>query len=64
MKRFGVGIDNYGLFPLKQTPMEIMKWSKNNGSEGVQYSGLSIEDQGGSFTIPVFDEMFLSKFLI
>ncbi len=44
MKTFRIGIDNYGLYPLKLPPLEILKWAERNGAEGVQFSGLSPEE--------------------
>ncbi|MCK4829634.1 sugar phosphate isomerase/epimerase [bacterium] len=44
MKTFRIGIDNYGLYPLKMNPLEILQWAKDNGAEGVQFSGLTPED--------------------
>jgi len=40
MKRFRIGIDSYGLLPLGQNPMEMLRWALANGAEGVQFSGL------------------------
>jgi sugar phosphate isomerase/epimerase len=40
MKTFKVGIDNYGLNPLKLDPLDILKWAKKNHADGVQFSGL------------------------
>lgn len=44
MNRPKVGIDNYGLFPLKLDAFQTLKWAKDNGAEGVQFSGLSPEE--------------------
>jgi sugar phosphate isomerase/epimerase len=41
MKKIRIGIDNYGLQPLKLSPLEILKWAERNGAEGVHFSGLS-----------------------
>jgi len=41
MSRFKVGLDNYGLYPLNLSPLEIMQWAKEHGAEGVAFSGLS-----------------------
>lgn len=38
-----VGIDNYGLLPLRMEPMDVLKWAKKNGAEGVQFSGIEQE---------------------
>ncbi|MCK5821304.1 MAG: sugar phosphate isomerase/epimerase [Bacteroidales bacterium] len=38
-----VGIDNYGLLPLRLTPLETLEWAVRNGAEGVAFSG--IEDR-------------------
>jgi sugar phosphate isomerase/epimerase len=40
-----IGIDNYGLFPLGLSPLEILEWAKNNGAEGVHFSGLDLENR-------------------
>mgnify|MGYP001828200398 CR=1 FL=1 len=40
-----VGIDSYGLLPLGLNPMEILDWAREHGAEGVQFSGLSEEEQ-------------------
>lgn len=40
MKQFRVGIDNYGLQPLQLSPMETLRWAKDHGGDGVQFSGL------------------------
>ncbi len=38
-----VGIDNYCLFPLNLSPLEVLKWAEGNGAKGVQFSGLNPE---------------------
>lgn len=43
MKKLRVGIDNYGLLPLHMEPIEVLKWAKERGAEGVQFSGLEPE---------------------
>ena len=43
MKPLRIGIDNYGLYPLQQEPMETLKWAEEHGAEGVQFSGLTPE---------------------
>ncbi len=43
-KKFKLGIDNYGLFPLGLTPMETLTWAVENHAQGVQFSGLSSKD--------------------
>lgn len=40
MRKLKVGIDNYGLFPKKMEPLDVLKWAKAHGAEGVQFSGL------------------------
>jgi len=40
-----VGIDNYGLSPLGMHPLEVLAWARENGAEGVQFSGLSAEER-------------------
>lgn len=44
-KKMPVGIDNYSLFPLKLKPLELLQWAKDNGAEGVSFSGLEPEHQ-------------------
>jgi len=44
MKRLRVGIDNYGLHPLKLSPLETLEWADAHGAEGVQFSGISAEE--------------------
>jgi sugar phosphate isomerase/epimerase len=41
MKRFRVGMDNYGLYPLQLAPLQTIQWAKNHGAEGVHFSGLA-----------------------
>ncbi len=41
MKTLPIGIDNYGLEPLQLSPLGILAWAKDNGAEGVQFSGLT-----------------------
>ncbi len=38
-----VGIDNYGLFPLRLNPVQTMQWALDHGAEGVAFSGLDAE---------------------
>lgn len=45
MKVLRIGIDNYGLQPLKLSPLEILKWAENNNAEGVHFSGLNSEER-------------------
>jgi sugar phosphate isomerase/epimerase len=40
MHKFRVGIDNYGLFPLRLDPLQTLQWAKDHGAEGVHFSGL------------------------
>jgi sugar phosphate isomerase/epimerase len=44
MKNLQVGIDNYGLLPLTLSPLQILQWARDNGAEGVQFSGLTPEE--------------------
>jgi len=44
MKNLRVGIDNYALFPLTLSPLQILRWARDNGAEGVQFSGLTPEE--------------------
>lgn len=43
MSHLKVGIDNYSLFPLKLNVSQVLDWAKENGAEGVQFSGLDPE---------------------
>jgi len=43
VKKMAVGIDNYCLFPLNLSPLEVLKWAEGNGAKGVQFSGLNPE---------------------
>jgi sugar phosphate isomerase/epimerase len=45
MPRFKVGLDNYGLYPLKLSPLEILKWAMEHGADGVAFSGLSPDER-------------------
>ena len=45
MKKPRIGIDNYGLYPLKLDPLETLEWAKNHGAEGVQFSGIPPEEK-------------------
>ncbi len=40
MRPFRVGIDNYGLYPLRLDPMQTLRWAHEHGAEGVHFSGL------------------------
>lgn len=40
-----IGIDSYSLYPLQLSPLEISKWAKETGAEGVLFSGLSPEEK-------------------
>lgn len=53
MRALRVGVDHYGLQSLKLTPLETLSWAKDNGAEGVQFSGLSPEER------KVIDEAYL-----
>jgi sugar phosphate isomerase/epimerase len=44
MKRMLVGIDSYCLHPMRLAPLKVLKWAKDHGAEGVQFSGLNPED--------------------
>ncbi len=55
MKNLPVGIDNYCLHPLELSPIEIVKWAKENRAEGVQFSGLNPKDAA------VADEVYLRE---
>ncbi|MDP8239147.1 MAG: TIM barrel protein [Candidatus Hatepunaea meridiana] len=45
MKKFKIGIDNYGLYPLRLNPLETLQWARDHGAEGVAFSGLEPEEQ-------------------
>ncbi len=47
MKRFRVGVDNYGLYPLQLAPLQTIQWARDHGAEGVHFSGL-VPGQGGA----------------
>jgi sugar phosphate isomerase/epimerase len=38
--QFRVGMDSYGLYPLGLDPLQTLRWAKDHGAEGVQFSGL------------------------
>lgn len=40
-----VGIDSYSILPLGLKPLEVLEWAREHGAEGVQFSGLSREEQ-------------------
>lgn len=44
MNRLRIGLDNYGLFPLGLTSLQTLQWARDNGAEGVQFSGLPPEE--------------------
>lgn len=46
MKKFKIGIDNYGLYPLGLDPLEILQWAREYGADGVAFSGLEPQHQG------------------
>lgn len=43
MKVLKAGIDNYSLQTLSMSPLDVLKWAEKNGAEGVQFSGLTLE---------------------
>jgi sugar phosphate isomerase/epimerase len=47
MESLKIGIDNYGLLPLKLTPLQTLEWARAHGAEGVQFSGLLPEQKEG-----------------
>lgn len=53
MRALRVGVDYYSLLPLKLSPLETLNWAKDNGAEGVQFSGLSSDER------KVIDEAYL-----
>ncbi len=40
-RRWRVGLDNYGLFPLDLSPLATLEWAASHGADGVSFSGLS-----------------------
>ncbi|MBN2011284.1 sugar phosphate isomerase/epimerase [candidate division KSB1 bacterium] len=40
LKKMQIGIDNYSLYPLEFNSLQILQWAKDNGAEGVSFSGL------------------------
>jgi sugar phosphate isomerase/epimerase len=40
-----VGIDSYSVLPLGLKPLEVLQWALEHGAEGVQFSGLSGDEQ-------------------
>ena len=42
-RRFRVGLDQYGLFPLALSPLDTLRWAAGHGAEGVAFSGFSAE---------------------
>jgi len=44
MKPFRVGIDSYGLGPLKLSPFEVLDWADAHGAQGVQFTLLHIPE--------------------
>ena len=44
-RRLDVGLDNYGLSPLKLEPLAVLRWAVVHGAQGVQFSGLEPEWQ-------------------
>jgi 3-oxoisoapionate decarboxylase len=40
MQQFRVGLDSYGLYPLRLNPLQIMRWAQDHGAGGVHFSGL------------------------
>lgn len=36
----GKGIDNYGLYPMGMSPLDTLQWARENGAEGVAFSGI------------------------
>jgi sugar phosphate isomerase/epimerase len=43
MGRLKVGIDSYGPIPLGLEPPALLEWARENGAEGVQFSGIEPE---------------------
>ncbi len=44
MKQFKVGIDSYSILPLGLSPFETLDWVNDHGGEGVQFTGLNLEE--------------------
>jgi sugar phosphate isomerase/epimerase len=42
-RRWRVGLDNYGLFPLGLSPLGTLAWAVAHGADGVSFSGLAPE---------------------
>ena len=42
MGRLPVGIDNYGLYPLKLSALETLEWASKHGAEAVSYTHLTL----------------------
>ena len=40
-RRWRVGLDNYGLFPLDLSPLATLEWAASHGADGVSFSGLT-----------------------
>jgi len=40
-----IGIDSYSLYPLQLSPLDILKWAKEAGADGVLFSGLRPEEK-------------------
>jgi len=55
MKKVSIGIDNYCLHPLELSPLEMLKWAKENRAEGVQFSGLDLKNAA------IADEVYLRE---
>ncbi len=45
MRQFRVGIDNYGLHPLRLDPMQTIRWAHDRGADGIHFSGLDPSHQ-------------------
>jgi sugar phosphate isomerase/epimerase len=43
MKLFRVGLDSYGVSPLRLGPLRLLEWAQAHGAEGVHFSDLYLE---------------------
>jgi 3-oxoisoapionate decarboxylase len=51
-----VGLDNYGLFPLRLTPLATLRWAVAHGAEGIAFSGL-VPDDDAAMDDAALDEL-------
>jgi sugar phosphate isomerase/epimerase len=60
-KPFRIGLDSYGLHPLQLDPMQLMRWAKDHGADGVHFSGLETRDQACVDTAYLLDLAAFAK---